>query len=258
MRATHRHTNLARAVCCVLAVAVITCLVAAPASASGGASKTPLDVYKRFAFESEVAMSTDDATPSITVSTKGVYVKPRAQECKATVSIGTGLSVSQRAVTIGDATWVGMGDGRLKKRSDRDAFEFADQCPSSPAFWTNFSFPREPGIKGTTESRGGIAVEHFDLAEVFDAVRGFIDEVPPDVTVERASVWRSEHDDVVVGVDLALHATSSETCHDMLELDPGDTAPTGCTMTIRFGLSRFDDPKLEVRAGGSSERINRT
>jgi len=31
-----------------------------------------------------------------------------------------------------------------------------------------------------------------------------------------------------------------------------------CITFVRFDLSRFDDPKLDVRAGGSKGHVNRT
>jgi hypothetical protein len=244
-----------------LAVVVATTFVAvAPANAAGrGATKTPLDAYKRFAFEFEVAVITNDGGPGLTVSTEGVYVRPRSQDCEAKVSFGPGLELSERVVIIGNTTWIDEGDGLKKGRHEE--FEFEDQCASSRKFWEEFPFASLPsGIHGTTETRDGVAVERIDFTEIFDTVftSGLVDDLPPDVTAERALVWRVKQSGMVVGLDLALRANSPETCRDILDLDATDTAPPTCSMTIRFDLSRFDDPKLEVRAGrGSSERVNR-
>jgi hypothetical protein len=175
------------------------------------------------------------------------------------VSLGKGIQVSQHAVMIGNATWVAMGNAQPRRKRSRDAFEFEDQCASSRGFWDALPFDAAPGVHGVVETRGGIAVEHFDLVNVLDAVKPFIDDLPPDVTVERASIWRSKHDDVVVGLDIALHASSPDTCHDMLDLDLTETAPSECTMTIALTLSQFDDPKLAVRPGrGSSGHLTGT
>jgi len=257
MRATRDHARRARRVFGAVAIVVATLLVTSAPGGASRTSKTPLDAYKRFAFEVEVGVSRD-AGPSITVSTKGVYVRPHSQDCTATVSIGQGLSVSQHAVMIDDALWVGEGHGRLKPKSNRHAFKFEDQCASSPGFWKDFTFDHDPGIQGTTETRDGIAVEHLDLTDVIEAVRGLVGDMPSDVSAERASIWWSKHDHVVVGVDLALHAGSPDTCQTLLHIDVATSAPPTCTMTIRFDLSRFDDPKLEVRPGGPRGNVIRT
>jgi hypothetical protein len=261
MRATQDPIHTARRVLGALAVVVATTLMfVAPANAAGGgAPKTPLGAYKRFAFEFEVAVTTSNSESALTVSTKGVYVGPRSQDCKATVSLGAGFRVTQRAVIIGDAIWVGKGNGDLKRKSGRHAFEFEDQCASSPGFWDEFSFGPGIGLQGTTETRGGIAVEHIDFTEVFGTLSGLVEDLPPDVTAERASVWRSKHDNVIVGLDIALRADSSDSCRDMLDLDATDAAPPTCSMTIRLDLSRFDDPKLDVHAGQTAKgRVIRT
>jgi len=252
---------MARRAISALAVVVAATLVAvAPANAAGGgAPKTPLDAYKRFAFEFEVAVATNDGGPGLTVSTEGVYVRPRSQDCEAKVSFGPGLELTERVVIIGDATWIDEGHG-LKKDRQGD-FEFESQCASSRKFWEEFPFASLPsGIHGATETRDGVAVERIDFTEIFDTVftSGIVDELPSDVTAERALVWRAKQSGMVVGLDLALRANSPETCRDMLDLDAVDTAPPTCSMTIGFDLSRFDDPKLEVHAGGSKGRVNRT
>jgi hypothetical protein len=258
MRANHDHVRTARRAAAALTVVAATVLAAgAPASAYSDGSKTPLDVYKRFAFTFEVTVNTNEAEAPLTVSTKGIYVGPRSQDCKATVSLGQGLQVSQHAVIIGKATWVGVGHGPMKRNTGRDAFKFADQCASSRAFWNDFPFKPDPEVHGPKETRGGIAVEHIDLTQVLEDLGPFVDDLPADVTAERASIWRSKHGHVVVGVDIAIHATSSETCHDLLDLDATETAPSACSMAIQFDLSRIDDPKLQVHSV-SAGHVTRT
>jgi hypothetical protein len=171
MRATQDHIRPARRLFSALAVVVATTLVfVAPANAAGrGAPKTPLDAYKRFAFEFEVAVVTKDGEPGLTVSTEGVYVRPRSQDCEAKVSFGPGLELSERVVIIGNTTWIDEGDGLKKDRHGE--FEFEDQCASSPKFWEEFPFGTLPsGIHGTTETRDGVAVERIDFTEIFDTV----------------------------------------------------------------------------------------
>jgi hypothetical protein len=262
MRAIHDHRRPVRRIFGALAVVVATTLVtAAPVGAAAGdtKSKTPLTAYKRFAFEFEVVVSTDERATGLKISTEGVYVRPRAQDCEARISFGPGLELSERVVVIGNTTWVDEGDG-LKKDPHAN-FEFEDQCASSPKFWDGFpfdDFPRQ--ARGTTETRDGVAVERLDLTEVFDSVftSGIIGTVPSDVMAERAVIWRAKRSGYVVGLDLALRGSSAETCREVLELDADDVAPSTCTMTVRFDLSRFDDPKLQVRAGGSKQHVNRT
>src|SRR5687767_13493405 len=99
MRATHDHARTARRVFGALAVVVATTLVtAAPAIAVDDArSKTPLTAYKGFAFEFEAVVATNDGSSGLTVSTEGVFVRPRSQDCEVTVSFGPGLEASERA-----------------------------------------------------------------------------------------------------------------------------------------------------------------
>src|SRR6185295_6352005 len=106
-----------------------TLIAVVPANAAdrGAAPKTPLDAYKRFAFEFEVAVTTSNSETGLAVSTKGVYVGPRSQDCKATVSLGAGFRMTQYAVIVGDAMWVGEGNDDLKRKTGRHAFEFEDQ-----------------------------------------------------------------------------------------------------------------------------------
>jgi hypothetical protein len=66
------------------------------------------------------------------------------------------------------------------------------------------------------------------------------------------------HDGLVLGLDLALRGNSADPCREVLDLDADTVAPSTCTMKVRFDLSRFDDPKLDVRAGGSKGHVNRT
>jgi hypothetical protein len=262
MRAIHDHSRTVRRMLGALAVMAATTLVtAAPAgaAASDTRSETPLTAYKRFAFEFEVVVSTDERDTGLKISTDGVYVRPRAQDCEATVSFGRGLEVSERVVVIGKTTWVDEGAG-LKKDPHAN-FEFEDQCASSAKFWDGFPFDDFPAqARGTTETRDGIAVERVDLTQGFDGVfaSGIIGTVPSDVTAERAVIWRAKRSGYVVGLDLALRGSSAETCREVLELDTDDVAPSTCMMTVRYALSRFDDPKLQVRAGRSEASVNRT
>jgi hypothetical protein len=262
MRAPHDHIHTARRVCSALAVVVATTLIAvAPANAAGGgAPKTPLDAYKRFAFEFEATVATNGGEAGLKVSTEGVYVRPRSQDCETKVSFGPGLELSERVVVIGNTTWI--DEGRGLKKDHGDNFEFEDQCASSPKFWEGFPFGTLPNsIHGTTETRDGVAVERIDLTEIFDTVftSGIVAGLPSDMTAERALIWREKHNGIVVGLDLVLRGNSAETCREVLELDTNTDAPPTCSMSVRFDLSRFDDPKLDVHAVQTAKgHVNRT
>ena len=185
MRATHDHAHTTRRVFGALAFIVATTLVtAAPAIAADHAkSKTPLTAYKRFAFEFEAVVATNDGDSGLTVSTEGVYVRPRSLDCEAKVSFGPGLELSERAVVIGKTTWIDEGRG-LKKDPHAD-FEFEDQCASSPKFWEGFPFDDLPNqLHGTVETRDGVTVERVDLTEIFATVftSGIVGVLPSDVS----------------------------------------------------------------------------
>ena len=257
MRATHDHAHTARRLLGALAVVVATTLVSAAPAVSAddrAKSKTPLAAYKRFAFEFEAVVATNDGSSSgLTISTDGVYVGPRSQDCAATVSFGPGLELSEHVVVIGKKLWIDEGHGF--KTGRHGDFEFEGQCPSSPKFWAGFPFADLPSqLHGTAETRDGVAVERVDLTAIFDTVftSGVVGNLPSDVTAERALLWRTKHDGFVVGLDLAMRGNSADTCREMLEVDADAVAPATCTMTVRFDLSRFDDPKLTVRARGSN------
>jgi len=262
MRATHDHARTARRMLGAFAVVLAATLAfTAPAvgAKNGAKSKTPLTAYKRFAFEFEAVVATNDGSSGLTVSTKGIYIRPHSQDCEAKVSFGPGLELSERVVVIGTKTWIDEGHG-LKQNPHAD-FEFEDQCASSPKFWTGFPFGDLPEqLHGTVENRDGVTLERVDLTAIFDTVftSGIVGDLPSDVTAERALIWRTKHDGLVVGLDLALRGNSADTCREVLDLDADTVAPSTCTMKVRFDLSRFDDPKLDVRAGGSKGHVNRT
>ena len=259
MRALHDHTRTVRRMLGALAVVVATTLVSAsPADADEDMkSKTPLTAYKRFAFEFELGLLGENQEPVFTLTTKGTYVKPGSQDCAVTASMGHGFEVNERAVVVGDKTWLGHG-GRSLKPVHRHAFEFESQCPSSAEFWKGFPIHNLPGeVLGTPEKRDGVMLERVDVTSLFASIvqSGLID-APKDVSAERAVVWATKRDGIVVGMDFVLHASSPETCHDMLELDDGEPVPATCTTTIRLGLSRFDDRKVDVRAGRSERHVS--
>jgi hypothetical protein len=264
MRALDDHKRPRRRMLVALAVvAATTLLTAAPAVAGrdGSKSETALTAYKRFAFEFELAVATPDEDPAFRLATNGVYVKPNSQDCEVTASFGSLIGFTQRSVVVGKKTWFD-DNGRGLKPADRRDYDFESQCPSSAEFWEGFPFnDLPPNVHGTAETRGGIAAERLDVTGIFDSVfsSGLVDDLPSDVTAERAVLWRAKHDGVVVALDMALRANSSDTCREVLELDPGVTAPATCLMTIRFDLSRFDDRTIEVRGGsGSKGSLNRT
>jgi hypothetical protein len=257
MGATHNRACAARRACCVFVLALAVSGASVASSTAAGASKatTPLTAYKSFAFEFEAVVS-GDGGPSVSIATKGHYVRPQSQDCEATVSLG-GFELTHHAVVIGRSTWLDDGDGLKKVK--RGKFDFEDQCASSPAFWDDFPFDIPASVHGTSETRDGVDVEHVDLTEVIGAVGDLISDAPSDVTVERAGIWRDKHNGVVIGLDLALRGSSPDTCHELLELEGSDVAPQTCSMTVRLDLSRFNDRKLDVRAGrGSSKRVIRT
>ena len=264
MRATDHHIRTGRRMFAALAVVAATAfMTTAPAYAGGRDAKSadPLTAYKRFAFEFEIAVATTDSGPAFTLATNGVYVAPKSQDCEVTASFGAGMEISQHAVVVGKKTWLD-DNGRGLKPVTRREYDFESQCPSSADFWEDFPFDELPAnVHGTAETRSGVAVERIDLTELFDTLftSGLVDDLPPDVAAERAVVWRAKRGGVVIALDMALRANSADTCREILELDAGETAPSTCLMTIRFDLSRFDDSKIEVRAGrGSNGRVSRT
>ena len=60
------------------------------------------------------------------------------------------------------------------------------------------------------------------------------------------------------GILEAFHPHAAFNARALGHLDADTVAPSTCTMKVRFDLSRFDDPKLDVRAGGSKGHVNRT
>jgi hypothetical protein len=259
MRALHHHTHTLRRMLGALAVVVATTVVSAsPALADDDMkSKTPLTAYKRFAFEFELGLLGENQEPVFTLTTKGTYVNPGSQDCAVTASMGHGVDFNERAVVVGNKMWLGHG-GRSLKPVHRRAFEFESQCPSSAKFWKGFPIQNLPSeVLGTPEKRDGVMLQRVDVTNLFASIvqSGLID-APNDVSAERAVVWATKHDGMVVGMDFILHASSPETCHDMLELDDGEPAPATCTTTIRLDLSRFDDRKVDVRAGGSKGHVS--
>jgi hypothetical protein len=212
-------------------------------------------VFERFAFELEVRLAIGD-NAEVAIASEGRFVGPGAQDCTATASLGPGVEFRRRAVVIRDSRWIDEGDGLDKARS-RD-FDWEDECPSSSKFWADFPFVGSPrSLHGSTEKRGGIKVEHIDLSAV-DDVRdiGIIDDVTSDVTVERASVWRSKRQGIVVGLDFSVQGNSEDTCRKILEQEVGNAVPSTCAMTIRLDLTRINDPDVTIRGGrGSNGRV---
>jgi hypothetical protein len=256
MRAHQHHSSTARRALIAAIVGVVTFVVAVtitvgPASARDSSSEpsSPVSAFRSFAFELEVALTVGDGG-EVTVSTRGSFVRPDAQDCEATAAFGPGVSVHRRAVVIGSSTWIDDGHG-LEKSRPRD-FDWEGECPSSREFWADFPFGDVPrGVHGTTQPRGGIEVEHIDLADTADAVTklGFGSDLPPDTTFERASVWRSARHRVIVGLDFAVQGHSEAACREILEQEINDPAPSSCAMTIRLDLTRINDPDTKIKGG---------
>jgi hypothetical protein len=158
-------------------------------------------------------------------------------------------------VVIRDSVWIDEGHG-LEKARPRD-FDWEAECPSSPEFWTHLPFgDATRGMHGTTEKRGDINVEHVDLTELADgaAKLGFAGDLPAEITVERASVWRSARHGVIVGLDFAVQGHSEAACRELLEQDVDDNAPSSCAMTIRLDVTRINDPDVTIKGGHTANR----
>jgi hypothetical protein len=100
--------------------------------------------------------------------------------------------------------------------------------------------------------RGGQAVEHIDLANVVDAKLSVSDELTKDITVERASIWRTKHHGVVMGLDFAVRGGSEDACRAILEQDHTESAPSSCAMTIRLDVTRINDDGVKIHGGRGS------
>jgi hypothetical protein len=257
MRASRLHSSTTSRLFCALVITIAVLFGSAGSAVGVGRDKSdsrnPMDIYDRFAFELEISVDAGVNGPALTLANRGSFVGPGAQDCETTYTFGPGIDVTQRAVVIGRSVWIDDGDG-LEKVSRRD-FDWESECPSSARFWDEFPFVNFPGgLPGTPETRDGIKVEHVDLAAVITRVFDGDDlpGLPTGLIADRASIWQTKRQEVIVGLDIALRGESEDTCRAMLELDVDDVAPASCKMNVRLDITRVNDRDVTIKGGRSA------
>jgi hypothetical protein len=248
MRHPDRSRNRARTVTFAALFVFVALGGSAHASAIRG-SADPRTALERFQFDFSTTVSRANGTEhhELRVETSGVYVAPRDQECRATVTIGD-FEVTQRAVVIGDKVWVGTG-GRLDRTARRE-WDFASLCPSDPAFWQDLDVPVDaigilPGDDSTLDGR---KVRHHDLSALLGDVlssASFTDVVPAGFQIEQLEVWISRRGGWVAGIEMKTIGNTDDVCRDMTSGAVDDIAAP-CAVSTSLRVTRANDPDVRV------------
>jgi len=235
----------------VTAVIAAASTLTFPAAASARGS-SPVERLDRFAFTftTELAPTDDPDTPTVAVESHGTFVGPDRQDCAATIRVGT-VEVRERAVVVGDRTWIDSGDDKLDRATARD-FTWDAVCPSSASFWSDLAMTPPDSAHGRAEVVDGTKVERFDLAGIVSSAQtaGITGGFPADARFERALVWRATESRAVVGIDFAVVGATGATCQELVGGSFGaEIAP--CRLTITLHLTRLDSRKIVIDPPGA-------
>jgi hypothetical protein len=216
-----------------------------PAADAVASDASPTKVLRSFAFESEVRIVGGAPHAEFSISTKGVFVAPSSQDCRAHLEMGA-LQYDEHAVIAGTHAYLDEGNGF--EAVDASDILFRGLCPSDPAFWDGF--PEFPAvIKGTPDARNGVKAERIDITNAASALRELMGDALPDgVTIDEFTLYLAQKGHWPVGITVRFSATTDQACTAMAGSESQAVALTApCSVSRTVELSRPDDERLRVK-----------